>query len=93
MSHCLLLPFKVIDAEDSIWCSLSLSDCNSMLIGLAYRSLNSSDDNNDKLLHLMQNLPYIHPYTTFNSMSVFVIQRVTSKRQLNISDHAVTPRL
>ena len=36
-----------VGIEDSIWCSLSLSGCDGMLIGLVYRSPNSSDTNND----------------------------------------------
>ena len=60
-----------IYVKDSIWCSLSLSDCASMLIGLVYRSPNSSDDNNNKLLRLLQNLPYIHPHTYLLLMGDF----------------------
>ena len=36
-----------------------------MLIGLVYRSPNSSATNNDKLLHLLQDLPDIYLHSHF----------------------------
>ena len=42
-----------------------------MLIGLVYRSPNSSDINNDKLLHLLQDFSYVHPHTHLLLMGDF----------------------
>ena len=42
-----------------------------MLIGLVYRSPNSSDINNDKLLHLLRGFSYVHPHTHLLLMGDF----------------------
>ena len=60
-----------IGVEDSIWCALSLHNCDRILIGLVYRSPNSSDVNNDKLLHLLQDLPALYPHTHLLLMGDF----------------------
>ena len=65
--HCL----NNIGVEDSVWCLLSLCDSDSMLIGLVYRSPNSPNINNDKLLHLLQDLPNIQPHTHLLLMGDF----------------------
>ena len=65
--HCL----NNANVEDSVWCSLSLQNSDSLLIGLVYRSPNSTDVNNDKLLHLLQDLPHSHPYTHLLLMGDF----------------------
>ena len=39
--------------EESVWCTIDLAD-SPLLVGVCYRSTSSSDDNNDKLLELLQ---------------------------------------
>ena len=39
--------------EESVWCTVEFAD-TSLLIGVCYRSTSSPDDNNDKLLELLQ---------------------------------------
>ena len=56
--------------EDSVWCSITLSDSDSILIDLVYRSPNSSATNNDKLLHLLQDLPHIYLHTPLLLMKI-----------------------
>ena len=58
-----VLSLNNVGFDDSVWCSLPLGGCGNMLIGLVYRSPNSSDINNDKLLHLLQGFSYMHPHT------------------------------
>ena len=50
---------------------LYIHNCDRMLIGLVYRSPNSSDVNNDKLLHLFQDLPTLYPHTHLLLMGDF----------------------
>ena len=40
--------------EDSVWCRIDAGDNHGLLIGTVYRSPNSTEDNNDKLLKLMK---------------------------------------
>ena len=51
--------------------SISPSNCNSILIGLVYRLTNSPCVNNDKLLHLLQDLPALHLHTHLRLMGDF----------------------
>ena len=60
-----------IGVEGSIWCKISLSKCDGILIGLIHRSPNSLGVNNDKLLHLLQDLPALHPHTDLLLMGYF----------------------
>jgi len=39
--------------EELVWCTIDLAD-SPLLVGVCYRSTSSSDDNNDKLLELLQ---------------------------------------
>jgi hypothetical protein len=41
------------DYNDSVWCIIKLSEGINMLIGVVYRSPNSSKENDDKLLKLL----------------------------------------
>ena len=40
--------------EESVWCTLKLSDARKLLVGVCYRSPASTSENNEKLLKLLQ---------------------------------------
>ena len=87
--HCL----NNIGVEDSVWCALSLRDSDRMLIGLVYRSPNSSDANNDKLLHLLQDLPRIYPHTHLLLMGDFNFPNIDWCNNVVIgSDNSLTSK-
>jgi hypothetical protein len=46
--------FDSIPFETSLWCTVKLSDGDNLLVGLVYRSPNSTKLNNDSLLEIMQ---------------------------------------
>ena len=62
LSIALIHRLNIYHVEDSVWCSITLSGSDSMLIGSVYGSPNSSAINNDKLLHLLQNLLTYHTF-------------------------------
>ena len=44
------------DFESSLWCDVKLSNSETLLVGLCYRSPNSAESNNDKLLDQLRSI-------------------------------------
>ena len=49
-------PLSDLGIQESVWCLVTLSGTATLLVGLVYRSLNSTAENNEKILHVIHNL-------------------------------------
>ena len=56
-------PLNDLNIDEAIWCTIQLRKKDKMLIGVIYRSPNSSSENNNKIVNLIPKLPDYTEYS------------------------------
>ena len=59
LNACQCYPTMSTEFIDSVWCKVNTDENEKILIGLCYRSTASTDDNNEKLLQLLDSVSSI----------------------------------